>query len=1116
MIDEEIKIPLKLCKQVHTAITKYKIIKETFESRKEKLKTDYKRMLSNYFVEYIDHRNLIDQKFVLDSSHKNVPIILDSHFFGDKEEEFMALIKYFKNNPVYLAENLVNSFADSKIQKVVDFIFLGLYPNYLNSTCWCQQNLKLYTFMRTAILSELGSVANFQAILNKSNISEKIFKALLKNIEVFKFFKHFVGKCVNYVLQDSLSKNKQEVPKMSKSFRDSSDSNKMTDKFTRSNSAKYQTIIQNYLNHRQTFATSANKDSKGHEVSMDQINVSMNTSLNTSSFQNQSNLSDPPQSSDFSERAKFFVRNLIKCIRKHLPIEVKYFFFLLKLICDYKKLAFKDILNLYLFQRLIINNVNDYENIFSFEEMQNFEKDKEKDADGVDKLKESVTIIITACNQLLNSEEGSQISESIAEVLTSVPDILKHQELDQLTFAMFPEGEGENIIVPKIDSGSRSEIINEDSDLMELTEEGISRSRNSSRLASQKESQKAKQNSKSLKEKKSKSVIMSSTTHNIKQELLKSIENYYENCNFHNEGVCISLGELGDLLEIFNKNRNSHDSSLELKLINKINEIVKDTAKIKQGSLSDQNIYILFFEDIKQVQKTANLNEARLLGTINQILASDYVNDEILEVFCNRSIKDLVDYGLNNWMFGEVGVNDKKKEFLGYKYDLNLRKVYISNMEYELGERSSSDVFEKHKADRPGVIAITPKSEANNDQEPSSKAINIIQGLEKAIAYYTNLEHDLVKKHYQLGLKKFEIAQVENQKLQLKDFRRSIMELNVCRRFESFMKDIAFDLCIQVNRDLINSRDPDSEFIIGMMASCKNASSNSLLFTSKINQPPTEENLAHNHFTTLESLLGFLKKYDFILSFVEDNKYFKFLKNLLQHQKEILKTKVEAMGDKTILAEYKKVFGDEALWELFENFMSSKLHFILFPSDLSVRDEGFRITCEILGFMEIKDFTSLKNSEIIAKNLQGPIMQIKKICNSQSYSAIIKNFERIMTKIVGIITSVNSKSAGNDELLPVLVYCIVMAKPNNYLTTYKFLELFMPKKEANGIKGFILTQINSSIKIIESISKSNYKGYDFDKHILENEINLGLHFMRIRNHKSMVKKTVPGIFKVLI
>jgi len=484
-------------------------------------------------------------------------------------------------------------------------------------------------------------------------------------------------------------------------------------------------------------------------------------------------------------------------------------------------------------------------------------------------------------------------------------------------------------------------------------------------------------------------------------------------------------------------------------------------------------------------------------------------------VFCDRSIKDLVDYGLNNWMFGEAGASDKKKEFLGYKYDLNLRKVFISNMDYAMLDRQNSDVFEKHRADRQSTVAVTPKSEAP-DQEMNSKAINIIQGLEKAISYYSNLEQDLVKKHYQLGLKKFEIAQVENQKIKLREFRRSILELNVCRKFESFLKEFSFDLCIQVNRELVNSKDPDSEFSIGTITSCKHSANNSLLFTNKVSQPPSEENLAHNHLTSLDSLLAFLKKYDFVLSFVEDNKYFKFLKSLLLHQKEVLKAKVETIGEKSVLAEYRKLLGDEALWELFESFISSRLHFALFPSDLSVKDEGFRITCEILGFMQIKDFTSLKNSEVIAKNLMGPIMQIKKVGVGQSYSVIIKNFERIMTKIVGIITSVNSKSAGNDELLPVLVYCIVMAKPTNYLTTYKFLELFMPKKEASGIKGFILTQINSSIKIIESISKSNYKGYDFDKHILENEINLGLHFMRIRDHKSVVKKAVPGISKVLI
>ena len=67
-----------------------------------------------------------------------------------------------------------------------------------------------------------------------------------------------------------------------------------------------------------------------------------------------------------------------------------------------------------------------------------------------------------------------------------------------------------------------------------------------------------------------------------------------------------------------------------------------------------------------------------------------------------------------------------------------------------------------------------------------------------------------------------------------------------------------------------------------------------------------------------------------------------------------------------------------------------------------------------------------------------------------SYNSIIKTFKEVMNKVVGIITSVNSKSAGNEELLPTMIYCIIKSVPDNFLTAAKFLKLFAESSENKG------------------------------------------------------------------
>lgn len=184
----------------------------------------------------------------------------------------------------------------------------------------------------------------------------------------------------------------------------------------------------------------------------------------------------------------------------------------------------------------------------------------------------------------------------------------------------------------------------------------------------------------------------------------------------------------------------------------------------------------------------------------------------------------------------------------------------------------------------------------------------------------------------------------------------------------------------------------------------------------------------HVHFQTLQQLVDFILLFQFTKDFVEDDRLFQILYNILKLIKEPFKESLPKYIDKGTLMAYTQIIAKgKTIVDFFESFLSSRLNFELFPSNLTVMDKGFQLTCKHLCFLKLNEILPLRNSERIEKNLKTCIRQLRKISSILSYKSIIKTFKEVMNKIVGVITSANLKSAGNEELLPTMIYCIIKA-----------------------------------------------------------------------------------------
>ena len=73
------------------------------------------------------------------------------------------------------------------------------------------------------------------------------------------------------------------------------------------------------------------------------------------------------------------------------------------------------------------------------------------------------------------------------------------------------------------------------------------------------------------------------------------------------------------------------------------------------------------------------------------------------------------------------------------------------------------------------------------------------------------------------------------------------------------------------------------------------------------------------------------------------------------------------------------------------------------------------------------------------------------------------------------IFMLNQMKAEAGDLLPLIIYSIIMAKPKRIIFNLKFIKFFMNQNELLGNIGYNLIQYESSIRFIKSLNEVQLK-----------------------------------------
>lgn len=73
---------------------------------------------------------------------------------------------------------------------------------------------------------------------------------------------------------------------------------------------------------------------------------------------------------------------------------------------------------------------------------------------------------------------------------------------------------------------------------------------------------------------------------------------------------------------------------------------------------------------------------------------------------------------------------------------------------------------------------------------------------------------------------------------------------------------------------------------------------------------------------------------------------------------------------------------------------------------------------------------------------------------------------------------------GSEELNPIFTYCVIKAKPLNWVSSMRFMSLMINNADSKGEKGFALTKLIIATNIIENANSKLFKDQNFTIKIL--------------------------------
>ena len=162
-------------------------------------------------------------------------------------------------------------------------------------------------------------------------------------------------------------------------------------------------------------------------------------------------------------------------------------------------------------------------------------------------------------------------------------------------------------------------------------------------------------------------------------------------------------------------------------------------------------------------------------------------------------------------------------------------------------------------------------------------------------------------------------------------------------------------------------------------------------------------------------------------------------------------------------------------------------------------DKEFNRTCIKLSWISHTDL-DIPN-EVFNKNLFNKVIEhVKRMDYLRTPHGMLYEFGLGVQLINSMfIFMLNEKQAEAGDLLPLIIYSIIAAKPKKIIFNLKFIKFFMDQNQLLGNIGYNLIQCESSIGYIKSLNEKQLK---MEKQFFEDKCKYSL-----EEYKIMQKKT---------
>ena len=226
-------------------------------------------------------------------------------------------------------------------------------------------------------------------------------------------------------------------------------------------------------------------------------------------------------------------------------------------------------------------------------------------------------------------------------------------------------------------------------------------------------------------------------------------------------------------------------------------------------------------------------------------------------------------------------------------------------------------------------------------------------------------------------------------------------------------------------------------------------------------------------------------------------KYMKFLSNEIKDS-TIFNTKSNNKYEDNL----KKIENDkQKALHIIWNYILKTLCIKICENELNEKDKNFRFICKKLSWIKPENL-DIPNEVFDKKLFKKAEYHIKKMDYLRTPGGMLYQFGLGVQLINSMfVFMLNQKQAEAGDLLPLIIYGIIIARPKRMIFNIKFIKYFMSKNQILGNIGYNLIQAESSMNFIQSLTGKQLKMEEKD---FEEKCKLTAQIMNDKKNKNNI------------